>query len=116
METGSRAQSAKCGSSDTRMDQTRWFNMALTPTTVPDNVPLAPDDILKLIKYSCHSATPCNSRRCGCQNANMACTSFCTCQSGDGCFNSKTRERIQAEDESDDEMNDEGDDDETDCV
>ncbi len=116
METGSRAQSAKCGSSYTRMDQTRRFNMALTPTTVPDNVPLAPDDTLKMIKCSCDSATPCNSRRCGCQNANMACTSFCTCQGGDGCFNPKTRERIQAEDESDDEMNDEGDDDESDCV
>ena len=46
----------------------------------------------------------------------MACTSFCTCQGGGGCFNPKTRERIQTEDESDDEMNDEGDDDDTDCV
>ena len=64
-----------------------------------------------MIKCSCDCATPCNYRRCGCQNANMACTSFCTCQGGDGCFNPKTRERIQAEDESDDEMNDEGDDD-----
>ena len=89
---------------------------SLTPTTVPDNVPLAPDDILKMIKCSCDSATPCNSRRCGCQNATMTCTSFCTCQGGDGCFNPKTRELIQAEEESDDEMNDEGDDDETDCV
>ena len=26
---------------------------SLTPTTVPDNVPLAPDDILKIIKCSC---------------------------------------------------------------
>ena len=50
------------------------------------------------------------------KNANMACTSFSTCQGGDGCFNPKTRERIQADDESNDEMNDEGDDDETDCV
>ena len=89
---------------------------SLTPTTVPDNVPLAPDAILKMIKCSCDSATPCNSRRCGCHNANMACTSFCTCQGGNGCFYPKTRELIQAEDESDDEMNDEGDDDETDCV
>ncbi len=69
-----------------------------------------------MIKCSCDSATPSNSRRRGCQNANMACTSFCTCQGGDGCFYPKTRERIQAEDESDDEMNDEGDDDETDCI
>ena len=89
---------------------------SLTPTTIPDNVPLAPDDILKMIKCSCDSATPGNSRRCGCQNANMACTSFCTYQGGDGCFYPKTRERIQAEDESDDEMSDEGDDDETDYI
>ena len=46
----------------------------------------------------------------------MACTSFCTYQGGEGCFYPKTKERIQAEEESDDEMNDEGDDDETDCV
>ena len=39
---------------------------SLTPTTVPDNVPLAPDDILKMIKCSCDSPTACNSR-CGCQ-------------------------------------------------
>ena len=89
---------------------------SLTPTTIPDNVPLAPDDILKMIKCSCNSATPCNSRRCGCQNVNMPCTSFCTYQGGDGCFYPKTWERIQAEDESEYEMNAEGDDCETDCV
>ena len=95
METGPRAQSAKRASSDTWMDQTDGCT-SLTPKTVPDNVPLTPDDLLKMIKCSCDSATPCNSMRCGCQNANMACTSFCTCQGGDGCFNPKTRERIQA--------------------
>ena len=46
----------------------------------------------------------------------MACTPFCTCQGGDGSFNPKIRERIQAEDQSDDEMDDEGDDDKTGCV
>lgn len=82
---------------------------SMAPTTVPDNVPVAPDDILKMIKCSCESATACKSKRCGCNNANMACTSFCTCQGGDGCFNQKTRERILAEDDSDDERNEETD-------
>ena len=62
----------------------------LTPTTVADGVILAPDDILKMIKCSCGSTTPCKSKRCGCHNANMACTSFCACRGGDGCFNEKT--------------------------
>lgn len=89
---------------------------SLTPITVSDNVPIAPDDILKMIKCSCDSATPCKSKRCGCNNANMACTMFCTCQGGDGCFNQRTRERLQAEDESDDERNDEDNDEETDSA
>ena len=36
----------------------------------------------------------------------MACTSFCACQGGDGCFNKKTMERIQADDGSDDDDDD----------
>lgn len=76
---------------------------SLTPTTVADNVLPAPDDILKMIKCSCESATPCQSKKCGCNSANMACTSFCACQGSDGCFNDKTRERIQAEGASDDD-------------
>lgn len=85
-------------------------SISLAPTTVPDHVSLAPDDILKMIKCSCDSATPCKSKRCGCHNANMTCTSFCACQGGDGCFNQKTRELIQAEDETDHENNDDSDD------
>ena len=84
---------------------------SLTPTTVADGVIIAPDDILKMIKCSCGSTTPCKSKRCGCHNANMACTSFCACQGGDGCFNEKTMERIQADDGSDDDDDDANDDD-----
>ena len=46
------------------------------------------------------------------QNADMTCTPFCACQGGDGCFNQKTREMIQAEDETDHENNDDNDDEE----
>ena len=85
-------------------------SISFIPTTVPDHVSLAPDDILKMIKCSCDSVTPCKSKRCGCQNADMTCTPFCACQGGDGCFNQKTREMIQAEDETDHENNDDSDD------
>ena len=64
-----------------------------------------------MIKCSCDSATPCKSKRCGCHNIDMTCTTFCACQGGDGCFNQKTRELIQAEDEADDENNGNSDDD-----
>ena len=84
---------------------------SLTPTTVADGVILAPYDILKMIKCSCGSTTPCKSKRCGCHNANMACTSFCACQGGDGCFNEKTMERIQPDDGSDDDDDDDVNDD-----
>ncbi len=40
----------------------------------------------------------------------MACTSLYACQGVDGFFNQKTREVIQAEDETDDENNDDSDD------
>ncbi len=84
---------------------------SLAPTTVPDHVSLAPDNILKMMKCSCVSATPCKSKRCGCHNANKACTSLYACQGGDGFFNQKTRELIQGGDEADDENNDDSDDD-----
>ncbi len=40
----------------------------------------------------------------------MACTSLYACQGGDGFFNQKTRQLIQAEDETDDEKKDDSDD------
>jgi hypothetical protein len=74
---------------------------SLTPTTVAENVALAPADILKMVKCSCDSDVPCITKRCGCHNANIACTGFCTCQGGQDCFNEKTREFLQAEDDED---------------
>ena len=65
---------------------------SLVPRTVAENVALAPDAILKMIKCSCDSDIPCKTKRCGCYNANMPCTEFCACQGGQGCFNERTRE------------------------
>ena len=49
---------------------------SLVPITVPVSTPLAPDEILKLIRCSCESTEPCKSRRCSCSAANIACTTF----------------------------------------
>ena len=70
---------------------------SLTPTSVAEGISLVPVDILKMIKCSCDSNVPCKSKRCGCHNANMACTEFCGCGGGEACFNQKTRELSEAE-------------------
>ena len=49
----------------------------LIPTTLPSDTPLAPDDLLKLVRCSCSSETPCKTHRCGCSSASLACSVFC---------------------------------------
>ena len=76
---------------------------SLRPVTVPNDISLVPHELLKLLKCSCGSVSPCQTKRCGCNNANMACTEFCACSGGDNCFNEKTIEGLQAQNESDSE-------------
>ena len=73
------------------------------PTTLPSDTPLAPDDLLKLVRCSCSSETPCKTQRCGCSSASLACSVFCGCQGGQGCFNERTRQTIQTDDDDEDE-------------
>lgn len=73
----------------------------LLPTTIPDNVALAPAEIMKLIKCSCESNLPCRGNRCGCTNAKLACTMFCSCHSI-GCCNDLTHTAQVVDDEDDD--------------
>ena len=69
---------------------------ALTPTPLPTNVPQAPDKLLKLKKCAYESELPYQSKRCGCKNANIACTHFCAWQGKLGSsFNENTKERLQ---------------------
>ena len=63
---------------------------SLRSTTVPVDTPLAPSDILKLIRCTCSSETPCKSSRCGCNHAKLACTIFCSCQASTECYNEQT--------------------------
>ena len=63
---------------------------SLRPTAVPVDTPLAPSNILKMIRCTCSSETPCKSSRCGCNRANLACTIFCSCQTSTACYNEQT--------------------------
>ena len=62
----------------------------LFPTTLPSDTPLAPDDLLKLVRNSCSSETPCKTQRCGCSSASLACSVFSACHGGQCCFNERT--------------------------
>ena len=61
-------------------------NKSLQPVTLPGEVELVPEMVLHLIKYGCHSTTPCSSRACSCNSANMKCTIVCACYN-QGCCN-----------------------------
>lgn len=73
---------------------------SLLPNPLPEDVPLAPENILKLIRCSCESDAPCKTMRCRCASAKLPCTVFCTCQA-DNCNNELTKS--QMEDENTDE-------------
>ena len=75
----------------------------LVPIALPSDIPLAPDDLLKLLICSCSSETPCKTQRCGCSSASIACSVFCACQDGQGCFNERTRQAFQTGDDGENE-------------
>ena len=50
---------------------------SLQPVALPENVALAPEFILKLIRCGCQSNTPCSTHMCRCRCASMNCTIFC---------------------------------------
>ena len=77
---------------------------SLTPLTVPDDVSLAPQELLKLIRCSCGGDAPCRTQRCSCNSTNLSCTVFCSCQGGPSCSNDNTRQCEQAADEDDDDQ------------
>ena len=62
----------------------------LFPTIVPQGIPLAPADLLKLIKCGCSSDKPCSSKRCSCKTNALRCTTFCHCKGEDECCNTST--------------------------
>ena len=48
----------------------------LIPTIVPNDIPLAPKELLKVIKCGCDNKHPCATNRCGCRSQDLRCTLF----------------------------------------
>ena len=88
----------------------------LNPTTLPSDTPLAPDDLLKLVRCSCSSETPCTTQRCGCshryrvnnlftlylwlQQCNPCLLSvLCLCLFCQCCFIDRTGQALQTDDD-----------------
>ena len=59
----------------------------LRPMSVPVTVELAPEYILRLIKYGCKSDTPCSTRACSCTRDKLDCTLCCACNTKGCCQN-----------------------------
>ena len=51
----------------------------LIPTVSTNGIPMAPDNILKLIKCGCQSSSPCKTGGCSCHSSGLGCTMFCAC-------------------------------------
>ena len=77
---------------------------SLVPTTVPQDTPSAPANVLQLIKCGCSSEMPCSTTRCGCRLAQLSCSVFCKCIQHYTCYNDKTA--IEQNDSSDDDADD----------
>ena len=50
---------------------------SLVPVTLPAGVPIAPEDVLSLIKCSCKADQRCRTQRCSCNRQKLPCTLFC---------------------------------------
>ena len=85
-----------------------WTQVAgkeMYPTPISDGVALVPDALLKVVKCGCSGEIQCRTKRCGCRQSNLACSVFCACQDY-RCFNEKTRQTLQPDEDEDDEDDD----------
>ena len=85
-----------------------WTQVAgkeMYPTPISDGIALAPDALLKVVKCGC-GEIQCRTKTCGWGQSNLACSVFCACQGGHRCFNEKTRQTLQANEDDDDEDDD----------
>ena len=73
---------------------------SLLPRSLPEDIPLAPENILKLIRCSCETDTPCKTMQCRCASATLPCTVFCNCHADD-CYNQLTKSKGDDENTSD---------------
>ena len=54
-------------------------NKSLNSTALPDGTKPAPDYILEMIRCGCKTDSPCNIKRCSCNETVLPCTVFCAC-------------------------------------
>ena len=64
----------------------------LVPTILPPDTPLAPAELLKLIKCSCSAEKLCATKRCSCMGHGLGCTIFCHCRQSGDCHNTYNTE------------------------
>ena len=60
---------------------------SLCAVPLPQDVPLALAEVLKMIQCTCSSDQPCSSLRCGCASGQLPCSLFCKCGGSDSCCN-----------------------------
>ena len=65
--------------------------MSLCAVPLPQDVPLEPAELLKMIQCICKSNQPCSSLRCGCVSGQLPCCLFCNCGVSDICCNQMTK-------------------------
>ena len=64
------------------IDPTRYGwtkNEFAKPIHLPQTVPVAPKDILELVRYGCSSDRPCLTAQCKCLGTRLACITCCHC-------------------------------------
>ena len=87
-----------------------WTQVAgkeMYPTPISDGVALAPDALLKVVKCVVVVKSSAGQKGVDADNVTLhVCSVFCACQGGHRCFNEKTRQTLQADEDDDDEDDD----------
>ena len=83
---------------------------SLCAVPLPQDVPLAPAELLKTIQCMCSSDQPCSSYRCGCVTGLLPCFLFCKCGESDSCCNQMTKNKMTNIANDDEEHSDDEDD------
>ena len=66
---------------------------------LPQDVPLAPAEMLKTILCTCSSDQSCSSLKCGSASIKLPCSLSCKCGGSGRCFNRMTKEKDAVDDE-----------------
>ena len=79
------------------IDGNEGGSSTLSHTTVLENTQIAKEELLRQIKCSCTSDTPCINGSCGCKRTKLACTDFCARQEESDWFSDFTKRLLHAQ-------------------